>query len=84
MCLRDKIPVGDLPVMDDLPLPPVPEDVVVDSSGRLKAPTKRDDEDEEEFKERRTAHYTYKRLLDKVRCDCAVSGPRRNLEASVM
>ncbi|CAM9586380.1 unnamed protein product, partial [Hapterophycus canaliculatus] len=67
VCLTDKIAVGDLPVIKDLPLPPVPESVIVDSSGRLKAPSKRDDEDEEEFQERKSAHYAYKRLVDKVK-----------------
>lgn len=66
VCLRDKIAVGDLPVMNDLPLPPVPEGVVLDGSGKLKAPFRRDDEPEEDFKERRKTHYTYKRLVDKV------------------
>ncbi|CAM9263757.1 unnamed protein product [Scytosiphon promiscuus] len=67
VCLRDKIAVGDLPVINDLPLPPVPESVIVDSSGRLKAPSKRDDEDEADFTERKSAHYAYKRLVDKVK-----------------
>lgn len=68
-CLREKIAVGDLPVLKDIPLPPVPEGVIVDGTGRLKAPSKRDDEEEEDFKERRKAHYTYKRLVDKVGAD---------------
>lgn len=68
-CLRDKIPVGDLPVDKDLPLPPIPEGVVVDGRGILKAPTRRDDEDEEDFKKRRKTHYGYRRLLEKVGLD---------------
>lgn len=66
-CLRDKIAVGDLPVGEDLPLPPVPEGVIVDGRGMLRAPTKRDGEEEEDFKERRKRHYAYRRLVEKVR-----------------
>lgn len=66
ICLRDKIAVGDLPVGKDLPLPPIPEGVVVDGRGMLKAPTRRDDEEEEVFKERKKTHYGYRRLLEKV------------------
>lgn len=66
VCLRDKIAVGDLPVMKDFPLPPVPEGVVLESSGKLRAPSRREDETEEDFKERRKTHYAYKRLVDKV------------------
>ena len=67
ICLREKIAVGDLPVLKDIPLPPLPEGVVMDGTGRLQAPTRRDDEEEDDFKERRKAHYAYKRLVDKVR-----------------
>lgn len=73
VCLKGKIAVGDLPVINDLPLPPVPESVILDSKGKLKAPSKRDDEDEDEFQERRKAHYAYKRLVDKVRSHCHFS-----------
>eukprot|EP00752_Nemacystus_decipiens_P002243 g2126.t1 len=66
-CLREKIEVGDLPVLKDIPLPPVPEGVVVDGAGKLTAPTRRDDEEEEVFKERRKAHYAYKRLVDRIK-----------------
>lgn len=66
ICLRDKIAVGDLPIGEDLPLPSVPEGVVVDSRGIMKAPTKRDDEDEEGFQERKKTHYAHRRLVEKV------------------
>eukprot|EP00903_Cladosiphon_okamuranus_P015271 g14112.t1 len=66
-CLKEKIAVGDLPVVKDIPLPPPPEGVVLDGTGRLKAPTRRDDEEEEDFKERRKEHYAYKRLVDKIK-----------------
>ncbi|CAN0414773.1 unnamed protein product [Pylaiella littoralis] len=66
-CLRDKIAVGDLPVGEDLPLPPVPEGVIVDGRGMLRAPTKQDGEEEEDFKERRKRHYAYRRLVEKVK-----------------
>lgn len=65
-CLREKIVVGDLPVLKDIPLPPLPEGVMLDGTGKLIAPTRRDEEEEEDFKERRKAHYAYKRLVDKV------------------
>lgn len=66
VCLKEKIAVGDLPVMKDFPLPRVPEGVVLDSSGKLRAPSRREDESEEDFKERRKTHYAYKRLVEKV------------------
>lgn len=66
VCLRDKIAVGDLPVIKDLPLPPRPDGVTVDRLGRLRAPVQGEHEDEEVFKERRQKHYAYKRLLEKV------------------
>ena len=48
-CLNDKIAVGDLPVGEDLPLPPVPEGVEVDERGKLvPLPKKVGDESEEE------------------------------------
>lgn len=68
VCLRDKIAVGDLPVIKDLPLPPRPDGVTVDKLSRLRAPVQGEYEDEEVFRERRRKHYEYKRLLDKV-CD---------------
>lgn len=66
-CLEEKIAVGDLPVVKDIPLPPPPEGVVLDGTGKLKVPTRRDDEEEEDFKERRKAHNAYKWLVDRVR-----------------
>ncbi|CBJ30655.1 mitochondrial DNA-directed RNA polymerase [Ectocarpus siliculosus] len=67
VCLRDKIAVGDLPVIKDLPLPPRPDGVTVDRLGRLRAPVQGEHEDEEVFKERRQKHYAYKRLLEKTK-----------------
>lgn len=66
-CLKEKIAVGDLPVGKDIPLPPLPEGVIMASTGKLKTPSKRDDEEEEDYKERQKAHYAYKRVVDKVR-----------------
>ncbi|CAM9937269.1 unnamed protein product, partial [Laminaria digitata] len=69
-CLSDKIAVGDLPVGKDLPLPPVPEGVEVDSRGKLVPLPKRvggeSEEEEEAHKERRQAYYGHKRMVEKV------------------
>lgn len=68
-CLEEKIPVGDLPTADDLPVPPLPEGVTMNKKGNLVLPKREDYDTEDGFKAALQAMFTYRRTVNKVRRD---------------
>lgn len=66
-CLKEKIPVGDLPTADDLPLPPVPPGLKLGSKGRVTVPPVKDFEDPAKYDEVFKTASTYRRTAEKVR-----------------